>query len=183
MPKLIKARAAADEKVRSLETEVKKLAKASPIAAPLPGKVEKKSAPGKAGTQKASSATNATVVAKMPETKPPTAAVASTATNAPVAAVTAPKAAGQTTNAVVVVDSPLEAAQKALAKAMADTADLAKRVASLTRLVKTTLPARLVAARTAVEKSTKELAANQAMVDRLTTASTPKSPQIGRAHV
>ena len=88
----------------------------------------------------------------------------------------APKVAGSTTNTVTAVETPLDAAQKALAQAKADAAELEKRVVSLTKLAKTTVPARLSAAKTAVEKSTKELTANQARVDRLIAASAPKTP-------
>ncbi len=191
-----KAHAVAEQKVKTLEIEVKKVAKNSAVP-PVPKRVEKVVLKTKA-VPAAASSTNQTAGAKTAETKPVSVAVAPPATNAPVTAVMPPKvgqasslsapsnapvatvmaakAAGQTTNGVAAVETPLETAQKALAKAKTDAAELEKRVASLTKLVKITVPARQVAAKLAVEKSTKELAANQARVDRLIAASAPKAP-------
>ncbi len=177
-----KAYVSAEEKVRTQENEIKKLAKSSPAPATLPGKSETKSASSKGVTPKASAATKATTVAKAPEPKSGAAAVAPAGTNAPpvVAAIPTPKAASPGTNAVVTAETPLEMAQKALIKAKAEASEAGKRVAALTKQVKSTLPARLVAARTAAEKSTKELGVNQARVDRLTANSPQKtSPPSG----
>ncbi len=169
-----KAHAMAEEKVKTLELEVKNLAKTAVIPR-VPKKAEKPAAKT-AAAPTAVTTTNQTAVAKAPEPKPTVAGVAPGATNAPAATTMVSKATGPTTNTVVAVETPVESAQKALAKAKADAADLEKRVVSLTKQVKVTTPARLAAAKSAVEKSTKELAANQARVNRLTANSAPKTP-------
>ena len=171
-----KAQVAAEEKVRTLDAEVKKVAKASPALTPAPAKVEKKSPPKEKAQKTAAAPTNAPPVVKASAPKAATAAATPATTNAPVASAMAPKAPSPGTNVVVVVETPLDKAQKTLAKAKADAAELEKRVASLTKQVKTTLPARLAAAKSAVEKSTRELEANQARVDRLTATPAPKTP-------